>query len=226
MTLSFITIQRVISVYVSVKSKIICSRGNTIKVWTGVAILLAGFNSMAFFLVRYDSNNRSFSGCFYGREIWIWFNNVDAVLECYLPAGIILIGNALILIKVKLQQKKMKQHQTDNNREETKSTSSDRMTALLIVVTTSYVLLVTPLYVLMNGMFYLNYSSEVFDILIFSQAFRAIAFHLFELNFMINFILYCAFGVKFRLALKEIIQLKMKPKQKPVSLPTEGVQIQ
>ena len=226
MTLSFITIQRLISVYLPLKAKIICSRSNTIKVWTGIAILLAGFNSMAFFLVRYDSNNRSYSGCFYGREIWMWFNNVDAAIECYLPISIIMIGNTLILIKVKLQQKKMKQQQTNHNREEHRSTSSDRMTALLIVVTTSYVLLVTPLYVWMNGLFYLNYSSEVFDTLIFSEAFRVIAFHLFKLNFSINFILYCAFGVKFRLALKEIIRLKMKPKPKPVSLPTQSLQIQ
>ena len=62
MTLSFISIQRVISVYLPLKAKTICSRGNTIKVWTGITILLARFNSMTFFLVRYDSNNRSFRG--------------------------------------------------------------------------------------------------------------------------------------------------------------------
>ena len=204
MTLSFITIQRVISVYLPLKVKIICSHGDTIKVWTGIVILLAGFNSMAFFLVRFDSNNRSFNGCYYGKEIWIWFNNVDAVLECYLPAGIILIGNAFILMKVKLQQTKMKQHQTSQNRDEHRSTSSDRMTTLLIVVTTSFVLLITPFYVWLNGLNYWHYNSEDFNTRALSAAFHAAAYHLFELNFAINFILYCAFGVRFRLALIEM----------------------
>ena len=225
MTLSFITIQKVISVYLPLKAKIICSRGNTIKVWTGVAILLAGFNSMAFFLVRFDSIDRSYSGCFYGREIWIWFNNVDAAIECYLPISIILIGNVLILMKVKLQQKKMKQHQT-NNRDEHRSTSSDRMTTLLIVVTTSFVLLITPFYVWLNGLNYWHYNSEDFNTRALSAAFRAAAYHLFELNFAINFILYCAFGVRFRSALIEMLRLRKKSKQKPVSMPTERAQIQ
>ena len=214
MTLSFITIQRVISVYLPLKAKTICSRGNTIKFWTGIAILLAGFNSMTFFLVRYDPNNRSFSGCFYGREIWIW----------YLPTGIIMIGNALILIKVKLQQKKMKQNQTSRNRQENTSTSSDRMTALLIVVTTSYILLVTPFYVWTQGLSHWSPTSEDINIQAPATAFRAIIYHLAELNFSINFILYCAFGVRFRSALKEMIGLEKKPKQKPVSVSTDRTQ--
>ena len=77
MTLSFLTIQRAISVYLPLKAKIICSHGNTIKVWTGIAILLAGFNSIAFFTMTFESDYTFYKSCFYSDKVRSWFNLVE-----------------------------------------------------------------------------------------------------------------------------------------------------
>ena len=204
MTLSFLTTQRVISVYLPLKAKIICSRGNTIIVWTGIAILLAGFNSMAFFIINFEPGKSYYLSCSYTGEVFIWYSIVDTFLQCYVPFTIILIGNILIVIKVKLGEKKMRLNKAGHSRDEQRHTSSDRMTAVLIVVTTSYILLVTPIYVW-------KYLS--IDIRKKLAAFYAVAYHLYELNFSINFILYCTFGMKFRSALKEVLGLEKKPSQ-------------
>ena len=156
-TLSFLTIQRSISVYVPLKAKIICSCGNFIKVWTANAILLAAFNSMAFVIINFEPVKSYYLSCSYSGKVYVWCSIVDGLLECYVQFTIILIGNILIVIKVKLVERKMRLNKAGYSRDKQRHTLSDRMTAVLIVVTTSYVLLITPIYVWMNLSKYLDH---------------------------------------------------------------------
>ena len=209
MTLVFLTVQRVICVYLPLKAKVICSRGNIIKVWTAIAILYVSFNSIAFFLVSYDTRVATLNmNCFFNDDVIDWFNTTDSVLESYMPCTVIIIGNILIVVKVRNARMKRLSSQmsptASSSNKQAKGDASDSMTTMLIVVTTTFVLLTTPFYVWVNGVH--MWSAFGDDQLMRAQTHfaYAITYHLLEFNFSINFILYCMFGKRFRSAVRSM----------------------
>ena len=188
------------------KAKVICSRGNTIKAWSAIAILFVGLNTMTFFTVTYESDFAAYKSCFHRNDVALWFNRTDSVLESYLPCSIILTGNVLILVKVQLAQLQRAKPSSNSAGQQPKADQSDRMTA----VTTAFVLLTSPYYVWVNGWDWWNPNSPDIEVVAISYTFFAIAYHLLEMSFAINFILYCVFGERFRAALKEMMGLDKK----------------
>ena len=193
-TLMLVSAQRIISVYMPFKAKIICSRSNTIKVWSVIAGTIIALNSLAFFAKMKQIYIGEYKHCYYETSIEDWFYYVDGTLENFLPCTVIILGNAMIIIKMKYSRMKNRAIQNTTTTPSAGKTATDAMTKLLVIVTTSFVLLTTPSYALVKwrrrifdkevpATFYLGYS---------------ITYILLNLNFSINFILYCLFGRQFR----------------------------
>ena len=214
MTLMFLTVQRVICVYLPLKAKVICSRSKVIKMWLVIAILFAGFNSMAFFTVTFDTRVSGINmNCFYNNDVIDWFNTTDSVLESYLPCSVIVLGNILIVVRVrKAQMKRLKQMATRSASKKVDGTEA--MTTMLVVVTTTFVLLTTPFYIWINGTH--EWGTYADDPLLRAKSHfaYAVTYHLLELNFAVNFILYCIFGRRFRSTVKRMMGCGCRDREK------------
>ena len=200
-TLIYLTIQRVVCVYVPLKAKIFCSRDNTVKVWFSTFTLFAVFHIVINFKVDQTVIVGGFKQCYFSRDMRGWYNLTDAVIESYLPSTVIFTGNILILVKVKYNRMKLFPSQAAAQQNLNTTSASNAMTRMLVVVTTAFILLTAPYYIWINSadrdkLYSENRLERVQALLRY-----AVCYHLLELNFSINFFLYCVFGQRFRRAM-------------------------
>ena len=200
-TVIFLTIQRVICVYVPLKAKIICSRDNIAKAWFANFIVFLTFNLVISFKVNLTHVENHEPMCYYADDIHRWFSVTDAVIQSYLPCTVILTGNILILVKVKYNRMKLFPSQAAAQQNLNATTASNAMTKMLVVVTTAFILLTAPFYIWINSGGYERLSSEEQQEQMNAVVWYAVVYHLLELNFSINFFLYCVFGQRFRRAM-------------------------
>ena len=143
--------------------------------------------------------------CYYSNDIQAWYNMTDAVIESYLPCTVILTGNILILVKVKYNRKKLFPSQAAAQQNLIATAACKAKTKMLVVVTTAFILLTTPYYIWVNSMGYEGmFSGDQLERAT-ASLWYAVVYHLFELNFSINFFLYCVFGQLFRRAMIRVM---------------------
>ena len=110
-SLILLTTERLISVWLPLKCKELCSRRRIIIVWTIIAVLLFGTNTHFFFTydlyaytATYGNETVGYLSCdvhahfehfVYGA--WYW---IDAFLGDFIPFSIVFIGNCAIVVRI------------------------------------------------------------------------------------------------------------------------------
>ena len=199
-----VTVERFISVWFPFKARYVCTRKHAA---IGL-IILAAFISSAnvhFFwtqgiLVSPLGNDTVKLTChdleeyhYFTRVIW---DILDSILIAYIPCACMIVLNVLIIIKLKRFRSGVI-FTPDSN-----STRVNTMTAMLLTVTFTFVLLMTPLTLYLMGQIdwweYQHKNDSSFEI------YFAAAVQLMYMNNAINFLLYYVSGNMFRKEFKEL----------------------
>jgi hypothetical protein len=129
-TVVLLTAERVISVWLPLKCKELCSRRRVIGVWCGIFVLLCGCNLHFFFTFDLQpiaaddipgSNETSCCDCLFNESYehfwydqWYW---IDSIIRSFIPFGLILIGNIFIISRLSVSlhmRKSMQLHAAGN----------------------------------------------------------------------------------------------------------------
>ena len=204
--LSSVTVERFISVWFPFKARYICTRKNAAIGLVILAVFLCSAN-VHFFWTRGLStlgNDTVKVYCIYLEEYYyftkvIW-DILDSLLITYIPCACMVVLNILIIIKLKRFRRRNKCgfiFAPDCN-----SARVNSMTAMLLTVTFTFVLLMTPLTLYLIGQNYWweyqHYHDSSFRI------YWAAAHQLMYMNNAINFLLYYVSGNRFRKEFKEL----------------------
>jgi hypothetical protein len=147
----------------------------------------------------------------------------DSILVTYIPLIIIVLGNVIIIIQIKrakITQSKMSAER--NNKDVGKSKSIDQVTVMLLTVSMTFFLLMTPyalFQVLYNYVWYDQTRSIYFYVKV--NFARELCTMLWMTNHCINIILYSMTGRKFRQELMVMVScgryIPGKPQTKTTS---------
>ena len=200
-----VTMERVGVVAVPHKSKTIFTTRKSYIVIAVIIVLLFILNGhilFAYELVVFDSGSKA---ClpkpkfeYFSSNVWPW---LDAMMYTFLPFGIILICN-IIIISLVLKSLRERQAMTSVNKESKQDSETNRMTQMLLVISFFFILTTTPIsmYLLFsdpNDPDRFSENSIAFIIVNFTAS----------LNHSCNFIMYSLSGPTFRAELKRPIFL-------------------
>ena len=199
MLLVLMSVEKCFAAYFALKSRTVCTV-KTAKWATGiVGLILAGYNSMEFFVTEWDA---SYGDCFFSLSDYYYtiFNNVNSSLYSFGPFVVMFITNFAIAFKF------MRARCTESNLTESTNQalvkSATRGTAMVVTVSVTFIILTAPSAVSVSVMhsFYL-------EDLPFYRAFMNLTEYL---NHSINGVLYCVVGSRFRAELIKIFSRKQK----------------
>ena len=215
-TLVLVTMERVISVMMPLRSPSLCSRSRVIWVWIGMLITLISFNSI--YLIKFTlieetiiEGNRTYSSlnCDLAPDAptlithyQVWS---DLIVSFLLPAFIIVLGNAILIYKLAQIARRKKQMQGKNRASKKARRSGSTITLMLVVVCVVFMLTALPINI------YLLYEVHNHDdqtVNLVDSARKDIIYtvlsQLYYVNNAINFVLYFASGPLFRRAAMEL----------------------
>ena len=138
-------------------------------------------------------------------SVWLW---IDAVMYSFAPVSIIFISNIAIIVKMYSRK-----HELQNGKQmkSTLAANANRMTRMLLVVSTTFLVTTCPS-VISALIFPLLKDQNSKDIYLFN----AFTVFLMFSNHAFNFFLYCATGQKFREELSKLCRCR-KNAVKPIS---------
>ena len=213
-TLILLTLERTISVKLPFKCKQLCSRKRIVIIWIIIAIVLFGLNFHFFFsfdLFSTDklSGNQSTKVYFcsvydpwypFFTGPWYW---IDACLGDFIPFGVVITGNILIILEISRSQKKRLNQMNVVAKDDGKTTST---TVTLIMVSVAFLLFSLPVDIYFLGYGYGLFKTRTsnYEDYAISTLVRAITNLLLYANSAIEFILYFVSGQKFRSAFLEM----------------------
>ena len=202
--------ERFISVWFPLKSKHYCSRKIALIALCVIAACLMIADSHFFWTreLSPDGNGTTRVSCSYLEEFEQTMQSVwtilDSVLFMYAPCLIMILLNALIIIKIKQRQRHNRVSAGSN------CNSSDRvttMTAMLLTATFTFILLMAPITLYLTGQYlWWKPAKDAGDERL--SIYRAVAYQLMYLNNAINFLLYYASGSKFREVFKRTFNIR------------------
>ena len=219
-----VTFERFISVWFPFKARYICTRKNAAIGLVILAVFISSANVHFFWtrglLVYALGNDTVEIYCnhleeYYHFTIVIW-DILDSLLIAYIPCACMIVLNIFIIIKLKRFRRRNKCgiiFAPDSS-----SARVNTMTAMLLTVTFTFVLLMSPITLYLIGQNYWWEYQHNND-----SSFRiywAAAIQLMYMNNAINFLLYYVSGNRFR---KEFKELFVSPRQ--IYPYTEGVSI-
>ena len=217
-----VAVERLISVWFPFKAKYICTRKNGAVGLSVLAIILFGFDLHFFwthgFLFRNDSTHactsrkKEFPHFF---KIYPW---IDSALYSYGPFLTMLVCNIMIIVKIMRAQVQRKRLTVTSLTAAPPRISS--MTAMLLAVTFTYLLLSTPLSLFHTGQYFWwkdRLSDERF------MLYWPVANILMYLNNSINFFLYILSGPKFRKELRGMFTCLFRSNRVMAEMPTRTV---
>ena len=203
-----VTMERVGVVAVPHKSKTIFTTRKSYIVITIIIVLLSIENAHIFFahhLVVFDSGSKA---ClikqqfeYFSSNVWPW---LDAIMYTFLPFGIILICN-IIIISLVLKSLRERQAMTSVNKESKQDSETNRMTQMLLVISFFFILTTTPI-----SMYLLFADPNDPDRISENSIGYIIVNFTASLNHSCNFIMYSLSGPTFRAELKRLFSCMNK----------------
>ena len=118
-TLILLTTERLISVWLPLKCKELCSRRRIILAWTIIALLLYGVNTHFLFTADVIQRSHNITTCDY---VWDFIYRplylFDALVGDLVPFVVVLVGNCLIVAKLVAshRQRTTQMNVVDSNR--------------------------------------------------------------------------------------------------------------
>ena len=161
-----------------------------------------------------------YKACKTRRKIFKEIIYLYVALNTWLPTVIIVALNFQILFEIRKNQKKRKEMS-----QASMSKSDEKATKLLLIVSSTYVLLILPLGIVQTSELIWNGTMKVgpghagyihfMIIKIRLKWTRAFFFFFYQFNFAINFFLYVASSsaTRFRANLRQVLRLKQKPEE-------------
>ena len=200
--LVLISIEKCFAVYFPLKSKTVCTI-RTAKWVTGVVgVVLAAFNAINFFLESHfiKSSGRHICSLNFESNVVSILNAVDSVLYLFGPFALMFITNFAIVFK--FMSAKCKSNSTESTNQAL-SKSATRATAVVIIVSVTFLILTAPSAVNMALWPNIKLSNDlVYDVIKnFAQC----------LNHSINGVLYCIVGSRFRNEFLKLFCGKKRP---------------
>ena len=206
MTISMMTIDRVISVMLPFRVREICSRRNIGIAWGVIASSLLALNAHFFWTVKLhgyfeeDGVGYNFTYCANKDEseqfhsvAWVW---IDATVTCFVPVSLIFVGNSIVIYKLRKSDLMVKSRKGGNKK---------GTTVMLLIVSTIFLLTTTPSCIFFLGVNTLGlWTPQTEEGLAKQDLTYTIVNLLFYLNNSINFLLYCLSGSNFRNGLKSL----------------------
>ena len=214
------TIERFLMIKFPLKARTWSPRKTVVAlIVVSVLVLFVSFHKIAVSGFEGDSVF-GYKACKTRRQIFKEIIYVYVALNTWLPTFIIVGVNTFIALEIRKNQKKRQQMmQTSFSR------SDEKATRLLLIVSSTYVLLVLPLglvqttELIWNGTMAVSpghpdYSSFMITKIKLKWS-RAFFFFFYQLNYAINFFLYVASSssTRFRANLRKLIGLKEKPEE-------------
>ncbi len=208
-TLVLMTIERLLSVLVPMKTRQLCSKKRISIGWAIVIAILVIANGHVFFTVDLQDSLRVTSDaqvvatqtCHYlpdyswfWKYIWPW---IDLVLACLLSGSIILVTNITIAVKIRHAKKVRQMRMRVQGQENDAKTRS--ITAMLLSISFLFLLTNAPIAIFLIGYNYWNQDTAEEQNRL--QAAELAVNLIMYSNNAFNFLMYCVSGAKFRKAL-------------------------
>ena len=211
-----LTLEKLVAVYVPHKSKILFTNTKAVIGLIVTLIPVIVYNCHFFLTVKVHHHNAGtpfyFKTCDVSDPKYSYFNNVTfqritLALGCAIPFTVLFVSNIAIIVKVFLANQRRKEITTSGPQ-----TKMSNMTAILLVISLSYLALNLPMFITMTmlqeylqeGKF--TYKETEFLFLINQWT------HLFSfLNYVINFYLYFITSARIRKEFKAMFSIGSKP---------------
>ncbi|CAH1791120.1 unnamed protein product [Owenia fusiformis] len=202
-----VTVDRVILVYLPLKAKSICTKGNTTVNICIVTLLIIGVNCHWIFSVVKGGENQ-FS-CPYQDgfkefhvKYWPW---IDASVASLGPFTILIVCNILIAVQLfKAGQLRKRRMNVSNSKQDNTKKS---VTIMLVTISVVFLCLTSPIvFEVMRKLARRNNEEEVPTLAERAREtlFWVIVNMLMYLNSAVNFVMYCLSGTKFRESMREL----------------------
>ena len=202
MLLVLMSIEKCFAVYFPLKSMTVCTV-RTAKWATGiVGVILAGYDSLNFFLVK--SVISKWSGhhsCVPVSKYTLTIRAVDSILYSFVPFALMFVVNFAIAFK--FMRAKCNQRNSTESTNQALSKSATRGTAMVVTVSVAFLLLTAP-----TAVYNVVYKWYALDSLPLYRVFMNLTQYL---NHSINGVLYCIVGSRFRAEIVKLICQKGKP---------------
>lgn len=212
-----VTVERIVCVWMPLKMRQVRSRKLALLVCCVIILTLSAVNShllIGFELSMYDDGNILNStemvcqpahnkyGTFIDK-VWPW---IDMTLLFLLPFAIIIIGNILIIVRVRMSRTMRRYSCPDTSRRALDSNSLYFLTALLLTLNIVFMICVAPITVYIIGQYTWWPSGNLLTEkeLAMNGLWWVIVNIMVYLNYSVNFILYLACGPMFRDDMKEM----------------------
>ncbi|CAH1801161.1 unnamed protein product [Owenia fusiformis] len=209
-----LSVDRVITVYMPLRAKLVCTRIRAVIVSLCILITLILINGHYLFTVGYfaviiDNEVVYESNCYivegletFHTEYWFW---IDAVFASFLPFTLLMISNiTIVVVIIRASQRRRQTMQAVSS-----SSSSDNqtrsLTIMLICLSITFLILTGPVVVFfLLDRLNVDPKEEASYDRVKSHMYSVIVFCLMYTNNAINFILYCVSGKKFRSSLVDV----------------------
>ena len=179
------SVEKFFALYFPLKTKTVCTVKTAKKVTIVAAVTLAAYESQFFFIMRKHEDNY----CEYIQvpESYIMIvNRIDSVLYSFAPFVIMGLLNIAIIYKFVKAKLETARAGTTESTNQALSKSAMRGTAILITVSTTFILLTGPTSI---TYFITHYPHQLV---------LAVDYVLMCMNHSINAVLYCIVGTRFR----------------------------
>ena len=216
-TLVLVTIDRVVSVVMPLRSREICTKPRMVAAWIFVTVVLASLNiqgAVHAILKTVERGGRTFQVCAYDsnstgsdtvRQVG---TRIDFVFLAVLPMIIITTCNAFIIYKMfkaKMRRKlslRAMRGSTSSRRGNQSSRTLTSATVMLVVVNITFVVTTIP-----KSAFYLAWPWPIktFEDFASANLLYESCFFIYNISNACNFLLYCVSGTKFRRAATQLL---------------------
>lgn len=222
-----VTVERIVCVWMPLKMRQVRSQKLALLVCGVILLTVSVINShllVGFELSVYDDGNilnstelicqppQNTYGIFIDK-VWPW---IDMTLLFLLPFGIIIIGNMLIIVRVRMSRAMRRDSCPDTSRRALDSNALYFLTALLLTLNIVFMVCVAPITVYIIGQYTWWPSGNLLTEkeLAMNGLWWVIVNIMVYLNYAVNFILYLACGPMFRDDMKEIFSFVcLRPRQ-------------
>ncbi|XP_074660955.1 putative G-protein coupled receptor 139 [Tubulanus polymorphus] len=211
------TIERAIAVLRPLKVQTLCTVSKARKIIVIVTIVIVVVACHKIFVTGFEGDSVfGYKACRTSRSSIPEIIYLYVAVNTWTPCVIIIILNSIILISLKKSanaQQAMTAASSNNAKKTIPGKSQTRITKVLLLVSTTYLILILPLGITQSVELFYNatYKKPVatdgqalIDYVAFMETrftlkwIRAFCFFFYQINFAINFFLYCVSGKRFR----------------------------
>ena len=199
MLLVLMSVEKCFAVYFPLKSKIVCTVRTAKWSTSVVGVIIAGYDSLYFFVTEYQVSETS-GACIFAGNFRVIMDNADSALYSFGPFALMFITNSTIAFK--FMKAKYNLSNSTESTNQALGKAATRGTAMVVTVSITFLLLTAPVGVD-------NALSHVVRLTQFP--FYRLFMNLTQyLNHSINGVLYCIVGSRFRTELLKLFCRKAK----------------